>query len=107
MKHLFVWIRECSRSSAYQAVSPGAASKPVFAGHPRSWWTSAWGLVTVLLLSACASKPVVIPVGADHPADPVAVQAPLPPASATLTSEPVAAPPPDMGGDHHMHRMNH
>lgn len=108
MKSLFVWSREGSRGPADQAVSPGHASIPVFACYPGSWWVVALGLITVLVLSACASKAVVIPNGVAHPANPAALQAPLPPKSATLTSEPVKAPPPpSTGGGHHMHRMSH
>jgi hypothetical protein len=59
----------------------------------------------LFLLVACAPKPVVIPAGADHPADPVAQTAPLPSRSETLSSMPVEKPPQPAGmqGGHHMH----
>ncbi len=108
MKLLFVWSREGSRPPANQAVSLGLASKPNFANHLESWWITALGLITVLAVSACASKAIVIPGGVAHPADPAALQAPLLPRSATLNSESVEAPPPpSMDGGHHMHRMSH
>ena len=66
MKSLFVWSHEGSRPPANQAVSSGPDLKPGFASYPRSWWITAWGLVTVLVLSAYASKAVVIPGGGGH-----------------------------------------
>ncbi len=108
MKSFFVWGREGSRGPADQAISLGLASKPNLANHLKSWWITALGLIAVLAVSACVSKPVAIPSGLTHPADPAALQAPLPSKSATLTSETVKAPPPpSMGGGHHMHRMSH
>ena len=108
MMSLFVCSQEGLKPPASQSVNTHTESKTVFARYLLSRWVTAWGLVLVLLLSACASKPVVIPGGIDHPADPIAVQAPLVPRSAALTSDPVKAPPPaSMGGDHSMHRMKH